>query len=163
MIDIKPLKKYLEPVDSFLKAVVQQHIDRSGIDGFFDYMFTTIDCSRYSSDGMRLNQTVGYVYKNDITKLVYAIETYISDDEKDSYYEKLLTIHNANLEFEILNPPVIYKEEKVKSKTTKRKVKQQDLDIPGAPKKQTAAERKLAAKAIKLSALSLSFKPKSHD
>lgn len=163
MIDIKPLKKYLEPIDSFLKDIVAQSIERNGIDGFFNYMFTTMDCSRYSSDGIRLNQTVGHIYKNDITKLVYAIETYISDDEKDSYYEKVLTIHNANLEFEILNPPVIYKEEKTKSKTPKRKVKQQELDIPGAPKKQTAAERKLAAKAIKLSALSLSFKSKSHD
>lgn len=163
MIDIKPLKKYLEPVDSFLRDVVRQHIDRSGIDGFFDYMFTTMDCSRYSPDGMRLNQTVGYIYKNDITKLVYAIETYISDDKKDKYYEKLLTIHNANLEFEILHPPVIYEEKQKRKTPTKRKVKQQELDIPGAPKKQTAAERKLAAKVIKLNALSLSFKPKSHD
>ena len=163
MIDIKPLKKYLEPVDSFLKDIVTQHIERNGINRFFDYMFTTIDCSRYSSDGMRLNQTVGSIYTNDITKLVYAIETYISDDEKDSYYEKLLTIHNANLEFEILNPPVIYNKDKKTKTTTKRKVKQQELDIPGAPKRQTAAERKLAAKAIKLSALSLSLKPKSHD
>lgn len=163
MIDIKSLKKYLEPIDSFLKDVVQQHIDRTGIDRFFDYMFTTIDCSRYSADGMRLNQTVGNVYKNDITKLVYAIETYTSDEEKDSYYEKLLTIHNANLEFEILNPPIIYKEKQKRQTTTKRKLKQQELDIPGAPKKQTAAERKLAAKAIKLSALSLSLKPKTHD
>lgn len=163
MIDIKLIKKYLEPVDSFLKDVVQQHIDRSGIDGFFDYMFTTIDCSRCSSDGMRLNQTVGNVYKNDITKLVYGIETYISDDEKDSYYERLLTIHNANLEFEILNPPVIYEEKQKRKTITKHKTKHQELNIPGAPKKQTAAERKLAAKAIKLSALNLSFKPKAHD
>ena len=160
MIDIKPLKKYLEPVDSFLKDIVAQHIERNGINRFFDYMFTTIDCSRYSSDGMRLNQTVGNVYKNDITKLVYAIETYVSDEEKDSYYEKLLTIHNANLEFEILNPPIIYEEKQKRKTTIKRKVKQQELDIPGAPKRQTAAERKLAAKAIKLSALSLSLKPK---
>lgn len=163
MIDIKPLKKYLEPVDSFLKDIVAQHIERNGINRFFDYMFTTIDCSRYSSDGMRLNQTVGNVYKNDITQLVYAIETYVSDEEKDSYYEKLLTIHNANLEFEILNPPIIYEEKQKRKTTIKRKVKQQELDIPGAPKRQTAAERKLAAKAIKLSALSLSFKPKAHD
>lgn len=163
MIDIKPLKKYLEPIDSFLKDVVQDHIDRRGIDRFFDYMFTALDCSRYSADGMRLNQTVGNVYSNDITKLVYAIETYISDEEKDSYYEKLLTIHNANLEFEILNPPVIYETKQKRKTTTKRKIKQQELNIPDAPKKQTAAERKLAAKAIKLNALSLSFKPKSHD
>lgn len=161
MIDIKPLKKYLEPVDSFLKDIVAQHIERNGINRFFDYMFTTIDCSRYSSDGMRLNQTVGNVYKNDITQLVYAIETYVSDEEKDSYYEKLLTIHNANLEFEILNPPIIYEEKQKRKTTIKRKLKQQELDIPGAPKRQTAAERKLAAKAIKLSALSLSLKPKN--
>lgn len=160
MIDIKPLKKYLEPVDSFLKDIVAQHIERNGINRFFDYMFTTIDCSRYSSDGMRLNQTVGNVYKNDITQLVYAIETYVSNEEKDSYYEKLLTIHNANLEFEILNPPIIYEEKQKRKTTIKRKLKQQELDIPGAPKRQTAAERKLAAKAIKLSALSLSLKPK---
>jgi hypothetical protein len=162
MIDIKSLKKYLEPIDSFLKNVVISDIERNGIDRFFDYMFTIIDCSRYSPDGMRLTQTIGNDYKYCITKIVYAIENHVSAEDEDYYYKRLLDIHKANLEFETLNPPIIY-DKKQKPKTTKRKVKQQELDIPNAPKKQTAAERKLAAKAIKLSALSLSFKPKSHD
>lgn len=161
MIDLKPLKSYIEPIDSFLKDIVLESVQRNGIYKFLDKMFYSIDCTRLDDNGIKLNQTVGYIYSCDITKIFYAIQEFVQPENKDYYYQKLLSIHNANLEFEKINPPVIY--DTTKKQTTKRtkKVKQQELDILGAPKKQTAAEKKLVAKALKLSSLSISFTPKS--
>jgi hypothetical protein len=79
---------------------------------------------------------------------LYIIQNYKKDDEE--LYTKLIELHQANLKFEEDNPPEVstWKEKK---KRTKREPKE---------KKESAAERKLKAKALKLSTLKLNIKPK---
>ena len=77
-----------------------------------------LDCTKYMKDSnLRLRQTIDHIYKHDISIIFYVISNYITDDDvAQDIINTLIDRHINNLEFERLNPPVVYKK-----KTTKRK------------------------------------------
>lgn len=77
-----------------------------------------LDCTKYMKDSnLRLRQTIDHIYKHDISIIFYVISNYITDDDvAQDIINSLIDRHINNLEFERLNPPVVYKK-----KTTKRK------------------------------------------
>lgn len=169
MVDISPLNDYIDKSDTFISNFVDSEIKSVGLDCYLDYQFRRLNCTNVYPNGMRAIQTIDHSYRVNITETVYLIQKYVEECKHDEYFIKLLTLHQNNLEYEKQNPPIIYKQKITKNKT---KVKNDDI-IEDKPKhtkkkntttkekvpKQSAAERKLAAKVAKLNTLSFNIKP----
>ena len=173
MIDLSSIQKYIDEPDSFMTSFVPHEIQSVGLDSFLEYNFHSLDCTRVCKDGLRPMQTIGYPYRHTITETVFTIKNYVEEDKQDEYFERLLKRHSDNLEYEQTNPPIWYGTEKDRrkyekqhsgsdsSKSKRKRAKQQDIDFPDMPKKQTAAEKKLAARVAKINALSFKIKPQN--
>ena len=173
MIDLSPIKKYIDEPDSFMTNFVPQEIQSVGLESFLEYKFLTLDCTRVCEDGLRPMQTIGYPYRHAITETVFTIKNYVDKNKQDEYFERLLKRHSDNLEYEQTNPPIWYGTEKDRrkdekqyggnysSKPKRKRSKQQDIDFSDILKKQTAAEKKLAARVAKINALSFKIKPQN--
>ena len=173
MIDLNPIQMYINEPDSFMISFVPYEIQRVGLEEFLEYNFNNLDCTRICKDGLRPMQTIGYPYRKLITEIVFTIKNYVEENKQNEYFERLLKRHSDNLEYEQINPPIWYGTEKDRrkyekqygdsdsSKPKRKRAKQQDIDFPDMPKKQTAAEKKLAARVAKINALS--FKIKSQN
>ena len=101
-------------------------------------------------------------YKHRIAQLIHLIENYgLTEKEQDAYYTRIIDQHNKNIEYEKLHPPVIYDKCKFKTKNKRKTTKHKQTTIEGfdKPKKQSVAERKLAAKVSKLNKLNINIKP----
>ena len=173
MIDLSPIQKYIDEPDSFMTSFVPHEIQSVGLDSFLEYNFHSLDCTRVCKDGLRPMQTIGYPYRHTITETVFTIKNYVEEDKQDEYFERLLKRHSDNLEYEQTNPPIWYGTEKDRrkyekqysgndsSKSKRKRAKQQDIDFSDMPKKQTVAEKKLAARVAKINALSFKIKPQN--
>ena len=173
MIDLSPIQKYIDEPDSFMTSFVPHEIQSIGLDSFLEYNFHSLDCTRVCKDGLRPMQTIGYPYRHIITETVFTIKNYVEEDKQDEYFEKLLKRHSDNLEYEQTNPPIWYGTEKDRrkyekqyigsdsSKPKRKRAKQQDINFSDMPKKQTVAEKKLAARVAKINALSFKIKPQN--
>ena len=168
MIDLSPIQKYIDEPDSFMTSFILHEIKSVGLDCYLDYQFRRLNCANIYPNGMRAIQTIDHSYKINITETVYIIQNYIEECKRDEYFIKLLMLHQNNLEYEKQNPPIVYKQKVTKSKT---KTKNNDVteDKPKCTRKkstttkekvpkQSAAERKLAAKVAKLNTLSFNIK-----
>ena len=169
MVDISSINNYIDKSNTFINSFVDSEIKSVGLDCYLDYQFRRLNCTNIYPNGMRAIQTIDHSYKINITETVYIIQNYIEECKRDEYFIKLLSIHQNNLEYEKQNPPIVYKQKVTKSKT---KTKNDDI-IEDKPKrtrkkntttkekvpKQSAAERKLAAKVAKLNTLSFNIKP----
>ena len=173
MIDLSPIQKYIDEPDSFMTRFVPHEIQSVGLDSFLEYNFRSLDCTRVYKNGLRPMQTIGYPYRRTITETIFTNKNYVEENKQDEYFERLLKRHSDNLEYEQTNPPIWYGTEKDRrkyekqyggnnsSKPKRKRTKQQDVDFPYIPKKQTAAEKKLAARVAKINALSFKIKPKN--
>lgn len=173
MIDLSSIQKYIDEPDSFMTSFVLHEIQSVGLDSFLEYNFHSLDCTRVCKDGLRPMQTIGYNYRYVITETVFTIKNYVEEDKQDEYFERLLKRHSDNLEYEQTNPPIWYGTKKDRrkyekqysgsdsSKPKRKRTKQQDIDFSDMPKKQTIAEKKLAARVAKINALSFKIKPQN--
>ena len=143
MIDLSVLDDYLLELDFFSRSFLEQRVRKYGIDSVLKVQFECLDCTKLTSTGARVQQTNGYSYRNELSQTIELINSYIED--KDALFEKLLAIHENNLKFEIENPPEPAKYKRVKGERKPRE------------KKESAAERKLKAKAAKIGKLSLNL------
>ena len=167
-MDISIFKEYLTELDSVDKHIIDTRVTEKGIEGYLSQQLIYLDCSRIIK-GMRMMQTVGYPYKREISSYLYVIHNcsdidynIIDDKHNCEYWEnKLLERHQANLEYEKENPPIIYDELKpTKTSKVKRKAKEGDL----FPKeRKTKAERKQETIQQKINNLGFAgFKLKIH-
>lgn len=165
MIDLSPIKAYIDEPDSFMLSFVPHEIESVGLEKFLEYNFNILDCTRVTKSGLRPMQTIGCTYRRTITEIVFIINNYIEKDKQDSYFERLIKRHNDNIEYEKINPPIIYGKDKDKPKNekqTKTKIKSKDkIDNKDKPKKQTGAEQKLINKLNKINVLSFKIKPQN--
>ena len=172
MIDLSPIQNYIDEPDSFMIDFVPQEIQSVGLDSFLEHNFHSLDCTRVYKDDLRPMQTIGYPYRRTITETIFTIKNYVEENKQDEYFERLLKRHSDNLEYEQTNPPIWYGTEKDRrkyekqygnnsSKPKRKRTMKHDIDSPDMPKKQTAAEKKLAARVAKINALS--FKIKSQN
>lgn len=169
MVDISPLNNYIDKSNTFISSFVDSEIKSVGLDCYLDYQFRRLNCTNIYPNGIRAIQTIDHSYRVNITETVYLIQNYVEECKRDEYFIKLLMIHQNNLEYEKQNPPVVYKQTVTKSKT-KTKSNNVIEDKPKSTRKkstktkekvhkQSAAERKLAAKVAKLNTLSFNIKP----
>ena len=163
MLDLTILDEYIEPISDFWVKYLEHEVAERGKDEVLAQQFINLDCSRIVK-GYRMQQTIGYTYVCEITKTLYVIQTWFADELDDKLLE-VITLHNKNLEFEKLNPPIIYggkRYKNAKNKQSKKvgKVRQTRIkfDENGEPVK-SAAELRLAAKIQKINALKINLKP----
>lgn len=169
MVDISPLNNYIDKSNTFISNFVDSEIKNVGLDCYLDYQFRRLNCTNIYPNGMRAIQTIDHSYIVNITETVYLIQNYIEECKRDEYLIKLLTIHQNNLEYEKQNPPIVYKKTVTKSKTKNKNndlikdkdkiIKKKSTKTKEKIPKQSAAERKLAAKVAKLNTLSFNIKP----
>lgn len=172
MIDLSPIKDYLDKPTQSMESFVKCQVETVGLDTFINNDYNKLDCSRVYNSGLRVMQTIGYPYRHMLTEFVYLIATYVEDEKvQEEWFTKLIQRHNDNIEYEKVNPPTWYGTEKdkrnfekkygKKSSTKRKRKKEGELDFPDMPKKQTAAEKKLAARVAKINALSFKIKPQN--
>lgn len=163
MIDLTPIKPWISDETIQHSQQASCAIGRIGFEEWFKSQLEIFcNCTKTFKDGHRVTQTNDIRYNYELTTTVQMIEVF-GEDKKDEYYEKLLEQHKINLEFEAEHgleyDSTSLKKPKTSNKTTKKKLKQTSIDLGDKPKKETVAERKLKAHAIKINALT--FKPKN--
>ena len=169
MIDITSIKKYIIKLTIPTVSFIENEIKEIGLNTYLEYNLNRLDCTKILSCGLKAIQTIDYTYRRILTEIVYTIDNYIEDSDKDNWYIRLLKLHEANIEYEKLNPPIIYggiknkrntnkKENIIKSKSSNKRNKNVDTES-NIEKKMTAAEKKLALKAVKLNSLTFKIKP----
>ena len=136
--------EYYTTLDNLDKSMADSNVAEKGIDKFLSQQLIYLDCSRIIN-GMRMMQTIGYPYKAEISKYLYALDMIENNNTKMSLYkDKLLAIHTLNLAYERDNPPILYDKEKIvntkkeNKHPRRRKVKEQT--IPGFGKEVTASQ-----------------------
>lgn len=105
-----------------------------------------IDCTKTISNGMRIIQTINRNYNFELHRLFCLLDT-IKEENEDLYNEvsnRILEIHNNNLEFEKVVPPIIYdKKTYTNNKKRKRKAKEGSLfPEEGTKKKRISKEER---------------------
>lgn len=157
-------QKYLIELEELDKRDIKYDVKRKGLKETIDYYLHLIDCTRIYPDGSRPNQTINYQYLTYISRLFYILDKSLNSQKplitKEYYDEtinKIKSIHENNLNFEKINPPIVYSKKNKTTKTPKDKA-----DKPAVKrerqKKPTKAELKLAEKVSKLNKLTVNFK-----
>mgnify|MGYP005963526271 CR=1 FL=1 len=141
------VNKYLTKVDDVVMNIVDNDVIKYGFEEVFNRQIHYLNCTRISSSGLRLMQTIGAPYKYEMSKTNYLINKY--SDNPDKYLNILEERHKANLKYEKDNPPIVYEKKK---KTTKRTTKEK--------KEKVIKERKpkIDTKALKISKLNFKIK-----
>lgn len=138
------LKDYLIPIDEFHKVQVDNRVNTYGRDYAWERQLDWLDCTKKFPDGSRIIQTNSHVYSSELAQALYLIDTYFSDDVENRY-QCILKLHDANLQFEVLEPPTLVPKRKQSNPRRKK-------DGP------SAAELKAKAKAMKIGALKFNIK-----
>jgi hypothetical protein len=101
-------KKYHTDLDECDKNIIDKRVAEKGIEEYLNQQLIYLDCSRILQ-GMRMMQTIGYPYKREISSYIYALSGLAEDPEyEQTWINKLIERHNANIEYEKENPPIWY-------------------------------------------------------
>lgn len=142
-------KKYHTDLDDSDRAMIDRQVEEKGIEEYLNQQLVYLDCSR-TLQGMRMMQTIGYPYKREIMSFLYAVSGLAEDpDYEQTWINKLIERHNANIEYEKENPPIWYDGKPKKASKRKPKAKEGDVFPEESKKaKMSRAEAKLKAKLL---------------
>lgn len=170
MVDITILKPYLLDFEDKAFNMVRQRCEDYGADDAFEQHLVFMDCTRWTKDGkFRLMQTIGFPYCKEITEIVWLVNHMLYEEDRDNALERIIEQHKKNIAYEVENPPIWYTSKKYTKKDyqkiidgdspkLKRRRKTKEPTIDGFDK-ETAAQRKIKEKALKLSTLQFKIKP----
>ena len=110
--------EYYTTLDNLDKSMADSNVAEKGIDKFLSQQLIYLDCSRIIQ-GMRMMQTIGYPYRRELMIFFYVLDKAIwTDGKQDEHHkewsDKLIALHEANLKYEEINPPVWYGGKKAK-------------------------------------------------
>ena len=166
MIDLTSLKPWIAEAPKYYILSAATSINSIGFEQWFEKQCTDfLDCSKLDSNGHRQIQTNYNHYKSELNTVFYMIEQHGGED-KDKFYEKIWNLHNANLEFEAINGFEYKHNDTTRKKSTKKTSStksNKQTDLFHKEPKETAAERKLKARAVKLSLFNVKLKPATND
>jgi len=149
MIDLSCLDDYLFELDFFSRSFLEQRVRKYGAQSVLNVQLECLDCTKKTSTGDTVQQTNGYSYRNELSQTIELINNYMKSDEE--LLQKVIDVHNKNLQWEKDNPPVPAKYKRIKGERKR------------GEKKETAAERKIKAQAARIGKLSLNLKPKNEQ
>lgn len=119
-ITIDDMAKVAKPNDDLGIRMLEYHIRTKGLDWVIEDLFNDIDCTRLYN-GRPITQTIDLTYRFRVGEILYLLNNY-DIPESDNLERRLIETHIKNLEYEQVNPPVVYKVGiKEKKKTNKRK------------------------------------------
>lgn len=160
MVDLSSINQYMIELDDIALRMVESSIKENGsLEAAFRKQLFYLDCSRVYSNGMRPMQTIGYPYRREMSAAIYIAEQ-MEETLKEQFLIELIELHQRNIEYEKINPPIWYDGEKGKKKFEeglKKLPRRRNGD--SKPKKETSIERKIREKKVKLSLLTVNFKP----
>lgn len=104
---INNFKKYIITLEKSDIDIINTTIAEKGIEGFFFQQLVYLDCSRIVKE-VRITQTTSFKYRVDISRYLHVINSIKNTEQYDIWLNKLITLHNNNLEYEKENPPIIY-------------------------------------------------------
>lgn len=96
-------KKYIVRLTEDDIRIINSNVNQYGFDKIKAWFFRSIDCTRIVN-GMRLNCTKHFTYKDALSSLIYLINQEDERDKQNDLYA-VNEIHNKNIEFEKANPP----------------------------------------------------------
>ena len=100
-------KKYIITLEKNDIDIINTTIAEKGIEGFFSQQLVYLDCYRIVKE-VRITQTTSFKYRVDISRYLHVINSIKNTEQYDIWLNKLITLHNNNLEYEKENPPIIY-------------------------------------------------------
>ena len=164
--------EYYTTLDNLDKSMADSNVAEKGIDKFLSQQLIYLDCSRILQ-GMRMMQTIGYPYRRELMIFFYVLDKAVwTDGKQDEHHkewsDKLIALHEANLKYEEINPPVWYggkkAKEAVESKTVKtpRRRKSKEQTLPSMDK-EVKAQATLKAKLAGYANISFKIKPLKKD
>lgn len=160
MVDLSSINQYMIELDDIALRMVENTIRESGsLEAAFRKQLFYLDCLRTYENGLRAMQTIGYPYRREMSAAIYIAEQ-MEETLKEQLLLELIELHQRNIEYEKLNPPIWYDGEKGKKKFEeglKKLPRRRNGD--SKPKKETSIERKIREKKVKLSLLTVNFKP----
>lgn len=119
MVNLDILNKYMITFDDFSLNIIKGNIEEIGsIEAAFNKQLFYLDCSRVYPDGTRPMQTIGYPYRRELAAAIYMAQQ-MEDAIKEEWLLKLIELHQKNIEYEKINPPIWYDGEKGKKKFEK--------------------------------------------
>ena len=113
---------YTETLDNSDIRQVKYYIKEKGnIENAIKFYFKYIDCTKIYEDGSRPIQTINYSYRVNLSIIITLINELQKEDDNKAkeYLNKLKDIHRENLNFEILNPPVVYSKKRTVKRTSR--------------------------------------------
>lgn len=124
----KELKGYTINFNESFKNYVDFEINKQGFNEWFESQLSWINCSR-TFQGQRAIWTTSFIYRSNVTNMLYAIANWVEEDKQKDYLDTLIVCHNNNLEYEKENPIEIVKpvKEKRERKPKEPKIKQHNL------------------------------------
>lgn len=152
MIDDNILAKYIIPLDKSQYIAIEKEVERDGFETVFNRYLHYLDCTRVGKvSGMRLQQTIGYPYMSDMSKMCYLLDTFNPSDELYALVNKR---HQDNLAYEKDNPPVWYdKKHSQAAFERKYRKKAQNDAKKNTRSRESSASKKLKAAAVRLNKL----------
>lgn len=138
-------------LDNIDSRYIENDIATKGINEALAYRYNLLDCTRTMDNGMRIMQTINYTYKNILSEFKWVFDNY-DESVKNEWLEKIVQRHISNLCYEREVPPIKYaKKSKV---SNKNKINKATSKVP-KERKESKAESKLKAHALKLNMLKL--------
>ena len=157
-MNLQDLNKYIINLNEGYKKLIDKRVNDMGIEEFLNHQLFYLDCSRIVNN-MRMMQTIGYPYKQEISVYLYVLENFVNftttkdsnicNYDKDYWINKLIERHNANIEYEKENPPIWYECKSKKCNKRKQKAKEGDI-FPEETRKDkiSKAEARIKAKLL---------------
>ena len=153
-------KKYHTSLDSIDINSINKQVVEKGIDKFLSQQLIYCDCSRVVN-GLRLIQTVGYPYTREISIYTYAVSLIDDYNKRKHYEDKLVELHNSNIEYE-KTTTIWYKDKKQKENKHPRRKDYDNKTTNSSTKKPTAKES-LNSKLINYANVKFKIKIKPND
>lgn len=122
-------------INSISIKFLESELIRTTPEDYINFNLSLLDVSKpLTSDTAPINITgaKNCIYENTVSEIVWIIENYITDEAKQEYlYNKLVEIHNRNVEFVNNNPNNSKNVVKAKTKTKEeKKNKKSSKEIP---------------------------------
>ena len=95
---INNFKKYIITLEKSDIDIINITIAEKGIEGFFSQQLVYLDCSRIVKE-VRITQTTSFKYRVDISRYLHVINSIKNTEQYDIWLNKLITLHNNNLEY----------------------------------------------------------------
>lgn len=141
MEELSNVDSYFVELDDIAVNFIESELKKyEHIEEYLDKLLGHLDCTKVWTNGLRVIQTIDFTYKRYLSEYLYVLNL-IDEDLKPDYTAKLLDRHNANIEHEKANKPIIYDPKNYKKAQRKKKSTTKE-DKPSAKILKAAAKIK---------------------